>query len=85
MASSTMMGHCWDLAIGGFRPKAIEKSGHNLPEELEKLGPVLGHMWSPDSDMISFSFSLKCKTTKSKEEKVTPDNIDTIVLTRRHG
>ena len=74
---------CQILALGGFRPKAIIKTGHNIPAELEQLSPILGHTWSPDTDDISFTFTIRCKTTTAKEELVTPDNVTTTVLSRR--
>ena len=46
------------LATVGFKPKVIIVTGEDDPDILAKLGPILGHDWSPGDDMITFNPAL---------------------------
>ena len=72
------------LALAGFRPKAMIRSGENPPEVLEKLGKVLGHDWDPLPDQLKFKFELKVNLKdKRMNVDLTLDNLNEVVFTRR--
>ena len=56
------------LALAGFKPKAIIRSGENHPAALEKLGRVLGHDWSPLEDTLTFQYNFKIKDKNPRKD-----------------
>ena len=73
------------LGYVGLKPKVFIRSGIENPKEaMEKQGNVLGHIYDPAKDLISFRFGFKVKFAKGKgEEDLTLDNLNKLVLTRR--
>ena len=71
------------LATVGFKPKVINVTGEDDPDILAKLGPILGHDWSPGDDMITFKMTLnlhkKCGAAKTGPD-LTEDDIPMILL-----
>ena len=73
------------LGYVGLKPKVFIQSGVNNPKEaMDKQGNVLGHIYDPAQDLITFKFGFKVKFTKGRgEEDLTLDNLKNLVLTRR--
>ena len=73
------------LGYVGLKPKVFIQSGIDNPSEaMDKQGNVLGHIYDPAQDLITFRFGFKVKFTKGRgEEDLTLDNLKNLVLTRR--
>ena len=95
--ADAMIGDCWIeddklhyngtipqiLKKAGFKVKMMIRSGSNPQEALEKMGDgILGHVWEPLRDEMSFPFSFHCGKRKRNGEhdgpKITPENVDVL-------
>ena len=73
------------LGYVGLKPKVFIQSGIDNPSEaMDKQGNVLGHIYDPSLDVITFRFQFKVKLSKGRgEESLTLDNLENLILTRR--
>ena len=74
------------LGYVGLKPKVFIRSGVQNPQQaLDKQGNVLGHIYDPATDAITFRFSFKVKFAKGKaEQDLTLDNLKNLLFSRRN-
>ena len=88
-ADGTMSGTLQEiLGIGGFKIKAMMRSGERDDEARDKLGDkVLGYPWDPEPDIMGVKFDvLEIQTGKKSFIKVNSKNLedlDSLEPTRR--
>ena len=77
------------MSLVGMRPKNFVVSGETDPRCLEKQGKVLGLLWNPTEDTISFKLTVNV-TPRKGAGRVGKDltiedlsNLDNIIFTRR--